>query len=110
MVDLLMRYPAVVLEDVVVLDALCDRNLLGYAEDFGEVVIGDVVQLCAVEFGDDELATDQRNSRKNDNREASNCTQAILTEWPLERGPMSRKASVFSDSKSFMQGISPGSG
>lgn len=29
------------------------------------------------------------------------------TEWPLLRGPMSRKASVLSDSKIFRDGISP---
>lgn len=29
------------------------------------------------------------------------------TEWPLERGPMSRKAKTLSLSKSFIEGISP---
>lgn len=29
------------------------------------------------------------------------------TAWPLERGWMSRKAKVLSDSKSFIEGISP---
>jgi hypothetical protein len=32
----------------------------------------------------------------------------IRTAWPLLSGPMSRNAKVFSLSKSFMQGISPG--
>lgn len=31
----------------------------------------------------------------------------FLTEWPIARGPMSRKARVFSLSNSFMHGISP---
>lgn len=31
----------------------------------------------------------------------------VYTEWPLLKGWMSRKASVFSDSKSLKQGISP---
>jgi hypothetical protein len=34
--------------------------------------------------------------------------RAACTECPRERGPMSRNANVFSDSKIFIEGISPG--
>jgi hypothetical protein len=34
---------------------LRNGNLLGYGEHFRELVVGDVVELCAVVFGDDEL-------------------------------------------------------
>jgi hypothetical protein len=56
-----MRNPSVVLQDVVVLDVLRNCNLLGYGEHFVELVVGDVVQLCTVEFGDDELGDRQLN-------------------------------------------------
>ena len=55
MIHHLVRNPAVVLQDVVILDALRERNLLRHREHFAELVVGDVVELCAVEFGDDEL-------------------------------------------------------
>lgn len=55
MVNLLMRNSAIVLQNVVVLDALCDGNLLRHRENFCELVVGDVVQLCTVVLGDDEL-------------------------------------------------------
>lgn len=54
-VDLLMRNPPVVLQDVVVLHALGDGNALCYGEHFGELVVGYVVEFCAVVLGDDEL-------------------------------------------------------
>lgn len=59
MIDLLMRKPAIVLQDVVVLKALRDSDLLGYGQQLGELVVGDVVELCAVVFGDDELGRRQ---------------------------------------------------
>jgi len=37
------------------LDVLRDSNSLRDGEDFGELVVGNVVELCAVVFGDDEL-------------------------------------------------------
>jgi hypothetical protein len=55
MIHHLMRDAAVVLQNVVVFYALGESNLLGDGEQFGELVVRDVVQLCAVEFGDDEL-------------------------------------------------------
>jgi hypothetical protein len=55
MVHLLMRDTAVVLQDVVVFYTLSESNLLGDREQFGELVVGDVVQLRAVKLGDDEL-------------------------------------------------------
>jgi hypothetical protein len=33
----------------------------------------------------------------------------MRTEWPLDSGPISKKANVFSLSKIFIEGISPGS-
>jgi hypothetical protein len=50
-----MRNASIVLQDIVVLDVLRNCNALGYREHFCELVIGDVVQFCAVVLGDDEL-------------------------------------------------------
>lgn len=55
MIDLLMCDPPVVLQNVVVFDTLCDGDLLRDFEDFGELIVGDVVQFGAVVLGDDEL-------------------------------------------------------
>jgi len=54
----LVRDTAIVLQDVVVLDVLRDGYFLGYGEDLGELVVGDVVEFCAVVFGDDELGSE----------------------------------------------------
>jgi len=70
--------------------------------DFGEVVKRNVRQLGTVVLWDDELA---RNEISRADRGAE--SEAGRTAWPLERGWMSRKASVFADSKSFMDGMSP---
>lgn len=56
MVYNLMRDPSIILQDIVVLHSLRNGNPLRNGEHFGELVVGDVVQLCAVELGDDELA------------------------------------------------------
>jgi hypothetical protein len=55
MVNLLVRNPSIVLQDVVVLDALRNRNPLRHGQDLGKLVIGDVVELRAVVLGNDEL-------------------------------------------------------
>lgn len=55
MIDLLVGDAAIVLQDVVVLNALSNRNPLRHGQHLGELVVGDVVQLGAVVFGDDEL-------------------------------------------------------
>lgn len=102
MVHYLMRNPSIILQDIVVLDVLRERNLLGHGEHFRELVVRDVVQFRAVVFGDDELFACQRAG--------INVLEEVgSTEWPFESGPMSRKASVFSLSKIFIDGISPGS-
>lgn len=59
MVHHLVRNPSVVLQNIVILYTLRLCNLLSYGEDFGELVIGDVMQLCAVKFRDDELESRQ---------------------------------------------------
>jgi hypothetical protein len=46
---------AIVLQDVVVLNALRNRNPLRHGQHLGELVVGDVVQLGTVVFGYDEL-------------------------------------------------------
>lgn len=51
----LMRNPSIVLQNVIILEVLRDSNLLSYGEHLVQLVVGDVVQLCAVEFGNDEL-------------------------------------------------------
>jgi hypothetical protein len=51
----LMSHTSIVLQNVVVLsiyrlsDLLCDR------QDLGELIVGDIVEFCAVVFGNDEL-------------------------------------------------------
>jgi hypothetical protein len=55
MIHNLMRNPPVVLQDVVVLDVLRDSNAFRNGQDFGELVVGYVVELCAVVFWDDQL-------------------------------------------------------
>ena len=65
MVDDLVGDAAIVLQDVVVLDVLGDGDLLGDGQDLGELVVGDVVQLCAVVFGDDELVIEVVSERRD---------------------------------------------
>jgi hypothetical protein len=55
MVDLLVRNPSIVLQDVVVLDTLRNRNPLRYRQDLGELVIGYVMELRAMVLGNNEL-------------------------------------------------------
>lgn len=55
MIDLLVGNSSVVLQNIVILDPLCDCNPLGYGQHFRELIVGDIVQLCAVVLGDDEL-------------------------------------------------------
>lgn len=55
MIDLLVCNAPIVLQNVVVFDALRDGNLLRHGQHFGQLVVGDVVELGAVVFGDDEL-------------------------------------------------------
>lgn len=54
-VDDLVRDAAVVLQDVVVGEVLRDGDFLGDGQQLRELVVGNVVQFCAVVFGDDEL-------------------------------------------------------
>jgi hypothetical protein len=56
MVHNLMRNPSIILQDIVVLHSLRDGNPLRDGQHFGKLVVGDFVQLCTVELGDDELA------------------------------------------------------
>ena len=60
MIDLLMRKAPVVLQDVVVLDALRDGDSLRHRQHLGELVVGNVVEFGAMVFGYDKLHT-QRN-------------------------------------------------
>lgn len=53
-IDHLVSDPAVVLEDVVVLCAGSDRDLLGHWEKFGQVLVWNVVELGTVVLGDDQ--------------------------------------------------------
>ena len=52
--DLVRNFP-IVLKDVVVLNILRYRNLLRHGQDFGELIIGDVVQFGAVVFRNNQL-------------------------------------------------------
>jgi hypothetical protein len=51
----LMSHTSIVLQNVVVLSIYCLSDLLCDGQDLGELVVGDVVEFCAVVFGDDEL-------------------------------------------------------
>lgn len=55
MVHNLVRDPPIVLQEIIILQTLRNSNLLRYGEHLGELVVGDVVEFRAVEFGDDEL-------------------------------------------------------
>lgn len=55
MIHLLMRNAPIVLQDVVVLDTLCDGDFLRHGQHFRELVVGDIMQFGAVVFGDDQL-------------------------------------------------------
>jgi len=54
MVHHLMRYPAIVLQDVVIRCARGRGDALGHGHDFREVLVGNVGQFGAVELGDYE--------------------------------------------------------
>jgi hypothetical protein len=54
-IDDLMCNLSVVLQDVVVLYILRNCDLLRNGENFSELVVGYVVQFCAVVFRDDKL-------------------------------------------------------
>jgi hypothetical protein len=53
----LMRNPSIILQDIVILQSLRNGNLLRDRQHFVELVVGNIVQLRAVELGDDELCT-----------------------------------------------------
>lgn len=55
MIHHLMRNLSIVLQDVVVVRSHSLGDLLCHRENFGELVVGDIVEFCAVVFGDDEL-------------------------------------------------------
>ena len=64
------------------------------------MVVRDIGEFCAVMFRNDELAQVM----------SVVCLvleEFILTEWPRLNGMISRNARVLSDSKSFIDGISP---
>jgi hypothetical protein len=51
----LMSHTSIVLQDVVVLSVYRLSDLLCDGQDLGELVVGDIVEFCAMVFGDDEL-------------------------------------------------------
>lgn len=105
-VDDLVGNPAVVLQDVEVLCTRGEGDLLCHGEQLGQGVIGNVRELLAVVLGNDELiaALSVHAVRVSSDAEDHGCEHAA---WPLLNGLMSRKANVFSLSKSFIEGISP---
>lgn len=102
----LVGNPAVVLQDVEVLCTRGEGDLLCHGEQLGQGVIGDVRELLAVVLGNDELiaALSVHAVRVSRDAEDHGCEHAA---WPLLNGLMSKKANVFSLSKSFIEGISP---
>lgn len=57
MANLLVRQQSVVLQDVVVGCPHGQRKLLCNGKEFGEFVVGDIVQLLAVRFRNHQLAS-----------------------------------------------------
>jgi hypothetical protein len=72
----LMSHTSIVLQNVVVLsiyrlsDLLCDR------QDLGELIVGDIVEFCAVVFGNDELRGVVREEVWEERKKEA------LTAWP----------------------------
>jgi hypothetical protein len=65
MVYHLMRNPSIILQDIVILQSLRNGDLLRDGEHLGQLVVGDVVQLCAVVFGDHELCVQTMSASCN---------------------------------------------
>ena len=55
MINLLVGNSAIVLQDVEVLRSNGGSNLLCHRKELGEMVVGDVCELLAVELGNDKL-------------------------------------------------------
>lgn len=51
----LMGHTSIVLQDIVVLSIHRLSDLLCDGQDLSELVVGNIVEFCAVVFGDDEL-------------------------------------------------------
>jgi hypothetical protein len=51
----LMSHTSIVLQNVVVLSIYRLSNLLCDRQDLCELIVGDIVEFCAVIFGDDKL-------------------------------------------------------
>lgn len=75
MVDNLVSNASVVLQDVVVFSVHRLSDFLCDGQDLSELIVGDVVEFCAVVFGNDELGRVIRLRRKDDQRRE-------LTAWP----------------------------
>lgn len=61
MVDNLVSNAAVVLQDIEIFCATCFGNLLGHGQEFLEVFVRDIGELCTVELGNHErMATAER--------------------------------------------------
>ncbi len=101
-----MRDPPIILENVVILNALCNCNLSRHGQDFGKLVLRDVMELSTMELGDDQLCVGQLS-----NVAKVYCEEmyeiGLGTACPLLSGPMSKNASVLELSKIFSDGISP---
>lgn len=54
MINLLMSGPSIILQDIIIRSAGSDGESLEDGKDFGKGVVGDVVEFCAVVFGDHE--------------------------------------------------------
>lgn len=122
-IHFLVSDAAVVLQDIVVggtdggsnllhyrlfgprlIEVMCIRSSRETYKDFGQLVIGNVRQLCAVMLRYDEL---EESVSCNALLSSEGAVGGSLTEWPWLRGPMSRNAKTLSDSNIFIDGISP---
>jgi hypothetical protein len=66
MVHQLMRLASVVLQQVIIRSASRRRDPLGHRQDLRQVLVRDVGQLGAVEFGDDELCGEVSRERERE--------------------------------------------
>ena len=72
----LMSDAAVVLQDVVILSVYGLSDFLCDGQDLCELVVGDIVEFCAVVLGNDELGRVVRQRRKRSKQRTG------LTAWP----------------------------
>lgn len=107
MINLLMRQTTIILQYIVVICSQRAGDFLRYGHGFGELIVGDLSELCAVGLGDNQLGNVVS---------AYLCPCRVLnlsfwigshTAWPLLNGFISRNANTLGESCNLKEGISP---